>query len=90
MGHRRLGQFLARRFGSIVLLQEVLHEQGEVAPALPQRRQVHGKDLESIEEVLAQPALAQRVFGGAVRGGEDAHIDPEGALAAEAHDCAGL
>ncbi len=69
-----------------VLRQEVLDQQRDVAAPLAERRQGDGHDVEPVEEVLAEAALAHHRLEIAVGGGEHPHIDAEGLLAAHALD----
>src|SRR5215207_7893473 len=51
-------------------LDEVLDEQRDVLAAIAQRRDEHGDDVQSIEQVLAELALVGRLAQVAVRRGD--------------------
>ena len=66
------------------LLGEVLDEQGDIVGAVAQRRQDDGDDVEAVVEVIAESALADHRLEVAVRRRDDAHIDVNGFLTADA------
>ncbi len=39
-------------------LHQMLDEDGQVLETIPQRRHLHGKDVQAIEQILAEPAAA--------------------------------
>jgi hypothetical protein len=55
-------------------LEELLRQEGDVLAPLPQRRDVYGDDVETIEEVLAHALFAHELGERAVGGGDDAHV----------------
>ena len=75
-GAQGVGGELAR--GEAVLVgvevEEVLRQQGNVFAAGAQRGQVHGDDVEAVEEVFAEAALAHLLAQIDVGGGDDAHV----------------
>ena len=70
------------------LVEEVLHEQRDVVLALAQRRQLHGDDVQAVEQVLAEPALLHHVAQVDVGRGDDAHVHLDRLDAAEPHELA--
>ena len=46
----------------VELVEERLHQQRDVLAPLAQRRQLDGEDVEPVEEVLAQLAVADRLL----------------------------
>ena len=72
---------LLRAFG-----QEVLHQAFEITGALPQGRQLHGQDVETVVEIFAEvPGLD--LFGQiAVGRGDHAHVDLAHQILTEALD----
>src|SRR6185312_14535497 len=66
------------------LTQEVLDEERDVVAALAQGRQRHAHDVEPVEQVFAELALLHQAAEIAVGGDEDAHVDLDGALGADA------
>ena len=73
-----------------VEVEEVLGEQGNIFAAGAQRGQVDGDDVEAIEEVFAEAALADFLAQIDVGGGEDADVDLNLLDAAEVHEAAVL
>src|SRR3989449_11680652 len=75
---------------AVVLLEEVVDEEGDVRAPLAQRGHDDGDDLEPVEEVLAEvPGLdlgRQLLVGG----GDYAHVDLEDAVGADRADLAVL
>ena len=64
--------------------EEVVREHEDVAAALAQRRQLDVDDVEAVVEVLAEAALLHLGGEVAVRRGDDAHVDRDGLVAADA------
>jgi hypothetical protein len=60
-------------FGEV--FEEAVDEQRDVFAAAAQRRQVDGDDVEAIEEVVAELALANGLAQIDVGGGDDADVD---------------
>jgi hypothetical protein len=56
-------------------LEEVVRQEGEVAEALAQRRDLDGQHREAVEEVLAELPLGDPVLEGDPGGGDDAGVD---------------
>ncbi len=73
-----------------VEVEEVLGEQGNVFAAGAQRRQVHGDDVEAVEEVFAEAAFADCLAQVDVGGGDDAHVHLNLLHAAQVHEAAVL
>ena len=59
---------------AVEFVQECLDEQRHVLPALAQRRQVHGHDVEAEEQVLAEGAVGDGLLEVLVRGADDARV----------------
>ena len=57
-----------------VSLQEMLHQQGDVRLALPQRREMDGDDVDAVVEVAAHGPFIDAFEEIPVRGRDDAHI----------------
>jgi hypothetical protein len=57
-----------------LLPQEVARQHGDVLAPLAQRRQAQADDVEAVEQVLAEHALAHPLFQVLVRGGDHAHV----------------
>ena len=53
------------------------HQRRNVGAALAQRRQPDRRDVEPVEQVLAEQALPDQLRQIAMRRGDDAHIDPD-------------
>ena len=70
------------------LLQEVAHQQRNVLAALAQRWQAQADDVEAVEEVLAEQALAHALLQVLVGGGDHAHVGADRLLAADAVEVA--
>src|SRR5919108_3445511 len=64
-------------------LQEVLHQQGQIVTALPQRRQEDGKDVEAVVQIAAKPASGDEFFHVAIGGGDKAYVRLDGFVAAD-------
>jgi len=91
-GAHRVGGELAR--GEAVLVgvevEEVLRQQGNVFAAGAQRGQVHGDDVEAVEEILAELAVANGLAKIDVGGGDDAHVHLNLRDSAQVHEAAVL
>ena len=61
---------------------------GNVSGALAQGRSEDGKDLEAVVEIAAELFLGNHFCQVAIGGGDEAHVDGDGAIAAEALDLA--
>ena len=70
------------------LVDQEMDEQRDVLLAIPQRRQMDGEDVETIVQVLAERLLADRLEQVAVGGRDDADIDLDRLLAADALELA--
>ena len=83
-GERRLSEAQA---GLVVALavdgQEIFGQIGDVAAALPKRRQDQGHDVEAVVQIGPKRALAHHFGQGAVGGGHDAGGEPDLFFAAE-------
>jgi hypothetical protein len=60
------------------LLQEMAREHGHVLAPLAQRRQAQADDVEAVEQVFAEHAVAHALLQVLVRGGDHAHIGLDG------------
>ena len=69
---------------SALALGEVAGQDGDVAPALAQRRERDGEHIEAIEQILAELTLSHHALQVSVGGGDDADIDHNGIGAADA------
>ena len=91
-GQQRLGlgrEGFGRGLGGLgVLAQEVPRQRWDVFAALAQRRHLDLDDVEPVVEVLAEQALADEADEVFVGGGDNAHADCAGFLAADAADLA--
>ena len=65
-------------------------EERDVAAASPQRRQLDARDGEAVEEVVAEAPGCDLAVEIAPRRGEDAHVDLDPLVAADAPDLAAL
>ncbi len=65
------------------MLQEVSRQQGDVLGAFPQCRQAQPDDVEPMEQVLAEQAIAYPLFEVLVGGGDDAHVGSDRLHAAD-------
>jgi len=54
---------------------EAAHQQGDVGPALAQRRQVNGEDVEAIEQVVSKPAQRDLFLERLIRRRDHPHVD---------------
>ena len=75
-------------FSLAVLLEEVLRQQRNVLVPLAQRRQLHGDDVQAVEEILAELPLLHHLAQLDVRRGDDPDVDLDRLDAAEAHELA--
>ena len=75
VGHDRQGIGIAQR------LKEMLDEQGDIFPTGPQRRQMDGDNVDAIEEIIPQGALAHLFGKVAVGGCHNANIGNNGLIA---------
>ena len=73
-----------------VLAQVVVGERGNFDAPLPQRRDVQRDDIETIEEVFAEPALGDQAVEVGVGRGDDADVDAGRVHLADRVDFAGL
>ena len=80
------GEGLLVLVGVVQLVDDGPGELGDVALALAQGRDPDGEDAQTVEEVLAEGALGDAALQIAVRGGDDAGVDLDGAAAADAGD----
>src|SRR5205823_3027612 len=71
-------------FRLVQLLEEEMREEGDVLEALAQRRHLDGEDIEAVVEVLAHPPVADGLLRIAVRRGDDARVDVDLLVAADA------
>src|SRR5215467_4166325 len=67
---------------------EMRGQERDVFPALAERWQLDGNDVEPIEEVLAQDPVGHRLGHVAIRGGDQPHVDLDVARVADAADLA--
>ena len=67
-----------------VAAEEEEGQLGDVADALAERGDLQGDHVEAVVEILAEEALGDALAQVAVGGGEDAHVDLEGLVAAHA------
>ena len=67
-----------------MLLQEEVHQHWDVFAALAQGRHVNGEDVDAVVEVVAEATVLNHRAQVAVGGGDDAHVNPDGARAADA------
>lgn len=81
----RTNAVLARK-----LVHEGLHEQGNVFDAFAERGAANGEDGEAKEEVFAKAGALHGLVQILVRGSENAHVDMDHVLAADARDVARL
>ena len=65
-------------------VHEEVHEERDVLGAIAERREMDGEDVESVVEILAEGLFLDRFQQVAVGGGDDADIDPDRRLAADA------
>src|SRR5438067_3158839 len=71
-------------------LDEIFHQQRNVFLAFAQRRQIHGDDVEAIEEILAEATFFDALLQIHVGGSDDAHIYLNLADATQMHELAVL
>src|SRR4051794_20674419 len=53
-------------------------EEGNVFPALPERRQIECNDVDAVVEVFTELSFANEFLEIFIRGGQDAHVDLDG------------
>ena len=88
-GHGRHGvNGLARFAGK--LLDEKAHQQGDVFPAVPERRHGDRKDLQAVVEIFAKPAAAKVLPQISIGRCDDPDVDPNRLRAAQALELAVL
>src|SRR5262245_41981162 len=73
-----------------VAIDEVSDQQLNIVGAVAKRRYSDGKHVQPIEEIAAKRAGLNRGLQVAVRGGDDAHVDPDGCAASDALELAVL
>ncbi len=66
----------------------MLDEQRQILGALAQRRKMQRDHVQPIVEVRSKGSLAHRLFQVAIGGGDDADVDVDALLAADAHELA--
>ena len=66
----------------------MLHQQRDVLAALAQRRQLHGNDVQPVEEILAERAVGDHPREVGMRRGDDAHVDLDRVRVADALELA--
>ena len=69
-------------------LHEIHRQLSDVAAAFPQRRYAQRDHVEAVEEIGAEAALAYGLVQIAIRGGEHAHVDAHGLVAAHGFELA--
>ena len=67
---------------------EMVDEAGDLVAPFPERRDRQADDVQAVEEVFAEFAVADGVFELRVRGGDDADVDGQGSGLAEGRDFA--
>src|SRR6202007_1458336 len=65
-------------------LDEIADQEGNVFPALAEGREENGEDVEAVIKVAAEFFFGDELGKVRIGGGDDAHIDANGAIAAEA------
>jgi len=68
----------------------VLGQELDVTAALPERRHVDGKHIESVQQILAQLSFLHCMLGNPIGRGDHAHIDGDGSLAPDPGHSPGL
>ena len=66
------------------MLERVFRQQRDVRAAVAQRRQRDGDDVDAIVEVLAKASLGDFLGQVAIGGGDQADVDPDRLVAADA------
>ena len=64
----------------------MVNQRNDILPALPQRRNVEGNQVEPVIQIPAERPLLHHLFKVAVRSGDDTHIDGNGARIAHTLD----
>ncbi len=64
----------------------MLHQNGNVVLAIPQRRQVHRDHVQSVEQILPELAVRDTFPQVHVGGRDDPHVDLEGVDAPQPHE----
>ena len=80
-GREPLHRFLER---AAQAPEQVVGQRVDVLPALPQGRQVDAQDVDAVVQVFAEAGLTHERLDVAVGGGDDAHVDLDGLVAAQA------
>ena len=83
-----LGEAGVRVHLPVVLVEEELDEQRDVFAPLAQRRQMEARDVEAVVEVLAEALLCDRLRQIRVGGRDDADVDLDRLVLADAADLA--
>ena len=73
-----------------VLMQEIIEEDGDLGATFAQRRNVHGDDVQAVEQIFAKETLPDGALQRFVGGSEHTDIDGDVALAAETGEFAVL
>ena len=79
-----LGEFLGRFpcfFG--VEIQEMVQEEGNITPSLPQGRNLNGEYIESVEKILAKLCICDQPVKAFVGGGEESDVNLDDLVASE-------
>src|SRR5712692_6974459 len=71
-----------------VLLEEELHQHRNIFLALAQGREIYGDDIQAIEKVFAELAIAHKLLEVRVGSGDDAHVDLDFVHPAQVHELA--
>ncbi len=66
----------APRVGSGIFLDEMVGQEKDVRPALPERRNKKAEDVQPVVKVFPERAFRQRLFEVDVRGGDQPDVDP--------------
>src|SRR5437867_906340 len=82
----RLGGDDALAEVSGILREEVLDQERDVAPTLAERRQMHGHDVEPVEEILPEAPFLHQRLEVAVGGGQHTYVDADRLLTPQALD----
>ena len=61
----------------------MIHQERDVLAPVAQRRDVNADDIETVEQILAEPTMLDLGFQVAVGRGENAHIGPQGGVASD-------
>ena len=82
-GGERLG-IERQAVGGAVACEKAVGEDRNIHGAFPQRRQADRESVDAVIQVLTEPALAHEHVERAIGGGDQAEVDVDGAIAAEA------